>query len=267
LEAMEEGRRGEVVTCCGGGGVLYLDAVGWKSCRSNLTHFFWCSESLQKPKFHLQRNRSLTCPFSRYRRSTNGFSSQSSLIAKLVSMEPVPGCPRYIVTFARNLTLSSKWVGLEVLAICAWETTLQVEFRIRGRVTFTTYHLDHSVHHIPDSVYSRTIFHQLLPLRSSNPILKKKWGTPKWDPILNWCLVQALWRPVSPCALWRWSIHFYNSPPLGFRTLDRGAGGRRSFQECLWFRELERAQRYPRISQPTKHVWWMFPGPSLKSSP
>jgi hypothetical protein len=28
LEAMEEGRRGEVVTCCGGGGVLYLDAVG-----------------------------------------------------------------------------------------------------------------------------------------------------------------------------------------------------------------------------------------------
>jgi hypothetical protein len=101
------------------------------------------------------------------------------LIAKLVSMEPVPGCPRYIVTFARNLTLSSKWVGLEVLAICAWETTLQVEFRIRGRVTFTTYHLDHSVHHIPDSVYSRTIFHQLLPLRSSNPILKKKMRHPE----------------------------------------------------------------------------------------
>ena len=39
LEAMEEGGRWEVVRCCGG--VLYLDAVGWMSCRSNPTQPFF----------------------------------------------------------------------------------------------------------------------------------------------------------------------------------------------------------------------------------
>ena len=97
----------EVEVCC-----IWM-LWGESLVEATLHIFFWCSESLQKPKFHLQRNRSLTCPFSRYRRSTNGFSSQSSLIAKLVSIGTSPRMSQVYSYFCpqSHPKFEMSWVG------------------------------------------------------------------------------------------------------------------------------------------------------------
>ena len=77
------------------------------------------------------------------------------------------------------LTRSSKWVGLEVLAICAWKTTLHDDLRIRGRVTSTSYHLSARPSSSPfssSSSWTRCIRGPFFtrPLRSGNPIHIKR---------------------------------------------------------------------------------------------